>query len=157
MKFARLEWTACCQLVFSFLCSMMDSISDLHAELWFKAARSGGKGGQNVNKVSSKIELYFDIKGSRKLDDTQKVRLLEKMAGRINQEGILLIDSQESRSQLENRKIAIRKFDSLVRQALTERKKRIASKPSAAAKAKRLEEKRRQSEKKQQRSNRRDD
>lgn len=129
----------------------------LHPELVFKAVRSSGKGGQNVNKVASKVELYFDIRNSLKLDEAEKIRLAEKLGNRISNEWVLLVDSQESRSQLENKKIALKKFDTLILKALTEKKKRIASKPGAAAKAKRLDQKRRTALKKQQRSKIMDD
>ncbi len=129
----------------------------LHSELIFKAVRSSGKGGQHVNKVSSKVALYFDIRNSIRLTDPEKARLSEKLASRISKDGLLLVDSQESRSQLENKKIAIAKFDALIRKAFAEKKKRIASKPSAASKARRLEFKRRVAQKKQQRSKKMDD
>lgn len=129
----------------------------LHPELVFKAVRSSGKGGQNVNKVASKVELYFDIRNSLKLDEAEKIRLAEKLGNRISNEWVLLVDSQESRSQLENKKIALKKFDTIILKALTEKKKRIASKPGAAAKAKRLDQKRRTALKKQQRSKIMDD
>ncbi|HUM47493.1 MAG TPA: alternative ribosome rescue aminoacyl-tRNA hydrolase ArfB [Chitinophagales bacterium] len=129
----------------------------LHPELVFKAVRSSGKGGQNVNKVASKVELYFDIRNSLKLDEAEKIRLAEKLGNRISNEWVLLVDSQESRSQLENKKIALKKFDTIILKALTEKKKRIASKPGAAAKAKRLDQKRKTALKKQQRSKIMDD
>lgn len=129
----------------------------LHSELIFKAVRSSGKGGQHVNKVSSKVALYFDIRNSIRLTDAEKARLSEKLASRISKDGLLLVDSQESRSQLENKKNAIAKFDALIRKAFAEKKKRIAPKPSAASKARRLELKRRVAQKKQQRSKKMDD
>lgn len=129
----------------------------LHPELVFKAVRSSGKGGQNVNKVASKVELYFDIRNSLKLKKTEKDKLYDKLTNRISNDGLLMVDSQESRSQLENKKIAIAKFDAMIRKAFTEKKKRVASRPSAASKARRLELKRKTAQKKQQRSKRIDD
>ncbi|MBA2421743.1 MAG: aminoacyl-tRNA hydrolase [Chitinophagales bacterium] len=124
----------------------------LHDELKFKAVRSGGKGGQHVNKVSSKIELYFDVKRSLQLNEEQKEIIIKKLSNRMNSEGVLLLESQETRSQYRNKEIAIEKFDELIRQALLKKKKRIKSKPSAAVAARRLEGKKKISEKKQMRS-----
>jgi ribosome-associated protein len=124
----------------------------LHDELKFKAVRSGGKGGQHVNKVSSKIELYFDVKRSLQLNEEQKEIIIKKLSNRMNSEGVLLLESQETRSQYRNKEIAIEKFDELIRQALLKKKKWIKSKPSAAVAARRLEGKKKISEKKQMRS-----
>ncbi len=124
----------------------------LHAELKFKAVRSSGKGGQHVNKVSSKIELYFKVKKSLQFNEEQKEMILEKLSNRINADGILILESQETRSQLRNKEIAIEKFDELISKALQKRKKRIKSKPSAAVVARRLEGKKMISEKKHLRS-----
>ncbi len=126
----------------------------LHAELKFKAVRSSGKGGQHVNKVSSKVELYFKVKKSLQLNEEQKEMILEKLSNRINADGVLLLESQETRSQLRNKEIAIEKFHELISKALKKKKKRIKSKPSAAVVARRLEGKKMVSEKKQMRSNR---
>jgi ribosome-associated protein len=125
----------------------------LHPELWFKAVRSGGKGGQHVNKVSSRVELYFDVARSIALHTEQKMRILNKWANHINNEGILIIDSQETRSQYRNKEAVIQKFDEMIRAAFVQKKKRIKTKPSERAKAKRLEGKKRQGEKKISRRN----
>ncbi|MBK9732557.1 MAG: aminoacyl-tRNA hydrolase [Chitinophagaceae bacterium] len=129
----------------------------LHAELVFKAVRSSGKGGQNVNKVASKVELYFDVSHSIVLDEEQKKMLIVKLGNRISNEGRLMVDSQESRSQISNKKIALAKFDELITNAFKKRKVRVKSKPSAAAKAKRLDYKRKNAEKKQLRIKKFDD
>lgn len=120
----------------------------LHPELKFKAVRSSGKGGQHVNKVSSKIELYFDVANSMVLTEEQKQLILQKLANRINNEGVLILDSQESRSQHRNKELAIAKFDELVQTSLIKKKTRIKSKPSAAIVARRLESKKKLGEKK---------
>ncbi len=121
----------------------------LNCKLWGK---KGGKGGQHVNTVSSKIELYFDVKRSLQLNEEQKEIIIKKLSNRMNSEDVLLLESQETRSQYRNKEIAIEKFDELIRQALLKKKKRIKSKPSAAVAARRLEGKKKISEKKQMRS-----
>jgi ribosome-associated protein len=79
------------------------AIPDLTSEIVFQTSRSGGPGGQNVNKVSTKVELYFDINASSSLNDWQKQRLFEKLANKISQEGVLRLVCQTERSQLKNK------------------------------------------------------
>lgn len=122
--------------------------SNLHKELNFRTSRSSGSGGQHVNKVETRVELLFDIQASVFLSDGQKERLVEHLANRINKDGVLNVASESSRSQSRNRRIAIKKFDELVTEALRPRKKRRGAGPLKADRKKRLEEKRRQSEKK---------
>ena len=117
-------------------------------EFTFKTSRSGGKGGQNVNKVSTKVELNFDVANSQVLNDSEKKRILEKLRNRIIGENILQIIVQSERSQLSNKQIAIKKFYELLNKALTIEKKRIPVKPSRALKEKRLKKKKIASEKK---------
>jgi ribosome-associated protein len=124
---------------------------DISAEISFRTARSGGKGGQNVNKVETMVEGYFDIAGSALLSPEQKTLLQEALANRINAEGLLQVRSQEARTQLGNKALVVKKMHELLRKALTPRKKRVATKPSKAAKEKRLQFKKRLSDKKQQR------
>lgn len=120
----------------------------LHSELKYKAVRSGGKGGQHVNKVASKVELYFDIDSSNILSGEQKELLHKNLPGRINGSGILIIDSQESRSQFRNREIVTRKFDELVTKALKKKKKRLATRPTVQSAIRRLDSKKKHAEKK---------
>jgi len=123
--------------------------SILHPFLNFKAVRSSGKGGQHVNKVSTAVELYFDVKNDSLLNDEQKQLILERLKNRINTDGVMIVVSQTERSQLANKKKAISRFDALIIQALKKKPKRVPTKISKAQKQKRLESKRKHSEKKQ--------
>ena len=120
----------------------------LHQELKFKTSRSSGSGGQHVNKVETRVELRFDVAGSGILNEYQKALISRHLANRINKDGYLIISSEDSRSQLRNRQIAIFKFDQLITEALRPRKKRRGAGPLQANREKRLQEKRRRSEKK---------
>jgi ribosome-associated protein len=110
-------------------------------EVVFKTSRSGGKGGQNVNKVSTKVELVFHIQNSLSLSDMQKLMLLNKLSGMLDSEGFLHVVSQASRSQLENKKIAIAKFFKLLKSAFVVKKPRKATKPTKTAVEKRIKSK----------------
>lgn len=145
------------QAGFLFLLPVMFDTGTLHPELIFKAVRSSGSGGQHVNKVSSKVELYFHVSGSALLNDAQKRLLSEKLANKISKDGWLIIESQESRSQFSNRKIATAKFDAMIKKSLERKKVRIKSNPPPVANVKRLESKRKKAEKKRLRGNRFDD
>ena len=121
------------------------------ADITWETYRSGGAGGQNVNKVNTKIELRFNIPASILLSEEEKILLMEKLKNRINSLGELIIVSQDDRSQLKNKENAISKFYQLLQHALTPQKMRKPSKPSMASRHRRLENKRRLSEKKKDR------
>ena len=122
---------------------------ELEKELTFLTSRSSGPGGQGVNKVNTRVELRFDVNKSEALSDEEKQRILQKLNNRISRDGILIIASQRSRSQLKNKEIATEKFHTLIQKALAPEKKRKPTKPPAALDKKRLEEKQKQSQKKQ--------
>ena len=120
----------------------------LNTELSFTFSRSSGPGGQNVNKVNTKVTLRFSIAESDMLSDEQKVILEEKLANQITKEGELILVSQASRSQLKNKEEAIQKLYDLLNEALKQKKKRKPTKPTKASKERRIKEKKANSEKK---------
>ncbi|HEY9170051.1 MAG TPA: alternative ribosome rescue aminoacyl-tRNA hydrolase ArfB [Lutibacter sp.] len=117
-------------------------------ELKFKAVRSSGAGGQHVNKVSSKIELIFDLENSESLTEEEKTLLIQKLKNKLTKENVLLLQCDESRSQHKNKEIAIDRFLKLIADGLKVQKLRKATKPSKSSIMKRLEKKKKQAFKK---------
>lgn len=123
-------------------------IKQLESELEFAASRSGGPGGQNVNKVNTKVELRFNIEKSEFLNELQKQKITRYCKNKINSEGELIITSQSERSQLKNKEEAIDRFHTLIAMALKPVKQRKPTKPTKTSIEKRLTKKKFLSEKK---------
>lgn len=123
----------------------------LLSELKFKAVRSSGAGGQNVNKVSSKVVLSFDLENSNGLDEEEKIYLKEKLASRLTQDFILILNCDEDRSQVKNKSIVTKRFLKIIEKGLTKPKIRRATKVTRASKERRLKTKKTKSITKQNR------
>jgi ribosome-associated protein len=124
------------------------------SELQFRFSRSGGPGGQHVNRSETRVELLFDVQGSPSLTDDQRQRLLQRLRSRLDSDGILHIVASETRSQSENRLRSVTRFQMIVAAALRRRKRRVPTVPSTASREQRLAAKRSRSRIKQ---TRRDD
>ena len=107
-------------------------------ELRFTASRSGGPGGQNVNKVATRVTLIFDVGGSPSLSPDQKARIRERLATRISRDGVLRVVSQRHRTQAANRKAAVERFVELLRVALAEEPPRVPTRPTRVARERRV-------------------
>jgi ribosome-associated protein len=125
--------------------------TDFSSELHFSASRSGGAGGQNVNKVNTKVELRFSIPESSILSNTEKDLLISRLSGKLTSKNELIITADNHRSQLKNKEDAVKRFYSLINWGLRPVKRRIPTKPSKTIKEKRIETKRKHSEKKNRR------
>jgi ribosome-associated protein len=124
-------------------------MSLLSGEIFYRTARSGGSGGQNVNKVETMAEAWWHVSSSKLYSEEDKALLKDKLQHRINKDGYLIIKCSETRSQLENKQIALRKLETLVTASLVRPKPRKASRPSKGAIERRLESKRKASERKE--------
>lgn len=124
------------------------NLTQLLKELEFKTSRSSGAGGQHVNKVSSKVEVSFNIKTSLALHQAEKDRLLDKLQTKLSQNSILNLSCSETRSQHKNKAIVIQRLINILKENLKVAKKRKATKPTKASKLKRTDNKRKHSLKK---------
>jgi ribosome-associated protein len=133
------------------LLQVNDALSIPRSELDVRVSRASGAGGQHVNKTSSRVEIFWNIPGSRALSEEQRSRLMEKLASKLTTEGSIRVVASDMRSQSRNRDLAEERLADLVRRALIIPRKRRATKPTRAAKEARLESKKRHSTKKRDR------
>ena len=135
------------------LLAVNESLSIPRTELDVRVSRSSGAGGQHVNKTSSRVEIFWNIVGSRAISEEQRARLREKLASKLTMEGSIRVVASDMRSQSRNRELAEERLAELVRRALVIPRKRRATKPTRAAKEARLDSKKRHSTKKRDRRN----
>jgi ribosome-associated protein len=135
------------------LLAVNEALSIPRSELDMRVSRSSGAGGQHVNKTSSRVEIFWNVLGSRALTDEQRARLREKLASRLTTEGSIRVVASDMRSQSRNRDLAEERLADLVRHALLIPKKRRPTRPTRASKEARLEGKKRLSHKKRERRN----
>ena len=121
---------------------MKTNREELEKEFQYRTSRSGGKGGQNVNKVETKVEILWNINSSVLFDEIKKARLTEKLANRITNDGIFHVVSEEERTQLRNKEAAIKRTIKLISDSLKVEKLRKPSKPTFSSVKKRLNDKR---------------
>lgn len=133
------------------------SLAVPESELQFRFSTGSGPGGQHVNKTATRVTLLFDVAGSPSLDEETRVRLLDRLASRLDRRGLLHIDVQESRSQWQNRMTAVARFQKVMAEALVEQPERRPTRPTRRSREDRLEEKRRRSDVKRDRRQRWDD
>ena len=134
-------------------CNLVQMFTELRKEVSFRTSRSSGPGGQHVNKVSSKVELLFDVNNSEFLSDHQKQKIIDELQNRITKEGLLTLQCDENRSQLQNKEIVFDRFIKLIEKALKPVKKRKPTKPTRSSVQKRLTDKKKLSNKKELRKN----
>ena len=127
----------------------LPNIKVADSELEFSFARSGGPGGQNVNKVSSKVVLHWDVTASPGVPGAVKQRFVQKFRTRITDEGVLVMDCDETRSQHTNRELVVARLKEMLQQVARPPKRRIPTKPSKGAKKKRRQHREKHAEKKQ--------
>jgi ribosome-associated protein len=124
------------------------TISIVGREAEFLTSRSSGPGGQNVNKVNSKVTIKFDVPNSQLLTPEEKAVILNKLSSQLTKDGVLIVSAQDKRSQLDNKEAAIAKFEAVINKAFVKKKTRKATKPSKGAVQKRIKMKKEVSEKK---------